>query len=164
MEGKRVGTPATSLKKTVKGSCHSPWRFVVMCWCWSDMFSEIFREILEHFVLPSADKFYVDAHFILQQDSVPAHTCLKCQTLVQWAWCYYAWLASNLTMNPTENLWAVVKRKMRDTNNTDDLKAAIEVTWAFMTPMHGHRGNVFMPHCIHVGSTEGDLDMYRLEM
>ncbi len=30
--------------------------------------------ILEHFVLPSADKIYGDAVFIFQQDLAPAHT------------------------------------------------------------------------------------------
>ncbi len=30
--------------------------------------------ILEHFMLPSADKLYGDADFIFQQDLTPAHT------------------------------------------------------------------------------------------
>ncbi len=30
--------------------------------------------MLEHFMLPSADKLYEDADFILQQDLAPAHT------------------------------------------------------------------------------------------
>ncbi len=42
-------------------ACH------VICWCWSTVFSEvhsqhiIYQEILEHFILPSADKLYGDA-------------------------------------------------------------------------------------------------------
>ncbi len=46
------------------------------------------------------------------------------QKLVQWPWCYCAWLASKLTWpDPIENLWGIVKRKMRDTRpkNADDL-------------------------------------------
>ncbi len=52
----------------------------VICWCWSTVFSEvhsqrsIYQEILEHFMLPSADKLYGDADFIFQQDLAPAHT------------------------------------------------------------------------------------------
>ncbi len=44
------------------------------------MFSEvhsqrsIYQEILEHFMLSSADKLYGDADFIFQQDLAPAHT------------------------------------------------------------------------------------------
>ncbi len=34
----------------------------------------IYQEILEHFMLPSADKLYGDADFIFQQDLAPAHT------------------------------------------------------------------------------------------
>ncbi len=52
----------------------------VICWCWSTVFSEstvnaaIYQEILEHFMLPSADKLYGDADLIFQQDLAPAHT------------------------------------------------------------------------------------------
>lgn len=53
-------------------SFHSPWWSVVMCWCWSTVFSEAFQETLEHFVQPSADKLYGD--YIPQQNSVPART------------------------------------------------------------------------------------------
>ncbi len=34
----------------------------------------IYQEILEHFMLPSADKLHGDADFIFQQDLAPAHT------------------------------------------------------------------------------------------
>ncbi len=38
-------------------------------------------------------------------------------------------------LNPIENLWGIVKRKMRDTrpNNADDLKATVKETWASNT-------------------------------
>ncbi len=34
----------------------------------------IYQDILEHFMLSSADKLYGDADFIFQQDLAPAHT------------------------------------------------------------------------------------------
>ncbi len=50
----------------------------VICWCWSTVFSEAHsqstRTILEHVMLPSADKLHGDADFIFQQDLAPAHT------------------------------------------------------------------------------------------
>ncbi len=52
----------------------------VICWCWSTVFFEvhsqhsIYQDILEHFMLPSADKLYGDADFIFQQDLAPAQT------------------------------------------------------------------------------------------
>ncbi|MGL4370371.1 MAG: Hsp70 family protein, partial [Spirochaetota bacterium] len=34
----------------------------------------VYQEILEHFMLPSADQLFEDADFIFQQDLAPAHT------------------------------------------------------------------------------------------
>ncbi len=51
----------------------------VICWCWSIVFFENQRpctrlDILEHFMLPSADQLFKDADLIFQQDLAPAHT------------------------------------------------------------------------------------------
>ncbi len=54
----------------------------------------IYQDILEHFMLPSADKLFGVVDFILQQD---CPHCQRYQKLVQWPWCYCAWLASKLT-------------------------------------------------------------------
>jgi len=117
-------------------SFHSQWWFglpchllvLVHCVFWSPVNAVIYQEILEHFMLPSADKLYGDADFIFQQDLAP---CQRCQKLVQWPWCSCAWSASKLA-------WPEPYResmKMRDTrlNNADDLKAAIKATWASIT-------------------------------
>ncbi len=47
-----------------------------ICWCFlkSTVNAAIYQEILEHFMLASADKLYGDADFIFQQDLAPAHT------------------------------------------------------------------------------------------
>ncbi len=102
-------------------------------------------------MLPSADKLYEDADFIFQQDLIPAHTAKGTKS-----WFndhgYCAWLASKLTRPEPhiENLWSIVKRKMRDTrpNNADDLKAAIKATWASITPEQCHRLIASMPRRI----------------
>ncbi len=77
--------------------------------------------------------------------------CQRYQKLVQWPWCYCAWLASKLvlTWNPLR-ICGIVKRKMRDTrpNNADDLKAAIKATWASITPEQCHRLIASMPRRI----------------
>ncbi len=53
----------------------------VICWCCgplcflkSTVNAAIYQEMLEHFMLPSADKLYEDADFTFQQDLAPAHT------------------------------------------------------------------------------------------
>ncbi len=63
-------------------SFHSQWWFglpchllvLVHCVFWSPVNAVIYQEILEHFMLPSADKLYGDADFIFQQDLAPVHT------------------------------------------------------------------------------------------
>ncbi len=65
-----------------------------LCFLKSTVNAAIYQEILEHFMLPSADKLYGDADFIFQQDF---STCPHCQNHFQvlcWPWYYCAWLAS----------------------------------------------------------------------
>ncbi len=45
-----------------------------LCFLKSTVNAAIYQEILEHFMLPSADQLYGDADFIFQQDLAPAHT------------------------------------------------------------------------------------------
>ncbi len=45
-----------------------------LCFLKSTVNAAIYQEIIEHFMLPSADKLYGDADFIFQQDVAPAHT------------------------------------------------------------------------------------------
>ncbi len=63
-------------------SFHSQWWFglpchllvLVLCFLKSTVNADIYQNILEHFMLPSADKLYGDADFIFLQDLAPAHT------------------------------------------------------------------------------------------
>jgi len=45
-----------------------------LCFLKSTVNAAIYQDILEHFMLPSADKLYGDADFSFQQDLAPAHT------------------------------------------------------------------------------------------
>ncbi len=102
----------------------------------------IYQEILEHFLLPSANKFYGDADLIFQEDLAPTHTAKGTKSWFNDHGVTVLDLPTNSTdLNPIENLWGIVRRKMRDTrpNNADGLKAAIKATWAFITPEQCHR-------------------------
>ncbi len=119
-----------------------------LCFLKSTVNAAIYKDILEHFMLPSVDKLYGDADFIFQQDLVPAHTAKgrfndHGVTVIDWS-------ANSPGLNLKENLWGIVKRKMRDTrpNNANDLKAAIRATWSSITPEQCHRLIVFMPRRI----------------
>ncbi len=119
-----------------------------LCFLKSTVNAAIYQENLEHFMLPSVDKLYGDAYFIFQQELAPAHTAKGTKS---WFNDHGAtvldWPANSPDLISIENLWGIVKRKMRDTrpNNADDLKAAIKSTWASITPEQYHRLIASMP-------------------
>ncbi len=130
----------------------------VICWCWSTVFSEVHSQrghlpgnFLEHFMLPSADKLYGDADFIFQQDLTPAHTAKGTKSWFNdHGVTVLDWPANSPDLNPIENLWGIVKRKIRDTrpNNADDLKATVKETWASIPPQQCHKLITSMPRRI----------------
>ncbi len=104
-----------------------------LCFLKSSVNTPVYQDILEHFMLPSDDKLYGDADFIFQQVLAPAHTAKGTKSWFNdHGVTVLDWPANSPDLNPIENLWSIVKRKMRDTrpNNADDLKAAIKATWA----------------------------------
>ncbi len=122
-----------------------------LCFLKSTVNAAIYLEILEHFMLPSADKLYGDADFIFQQDLAPAHTAKGTKSWFNdHGVTVLDWPANSPDLNPIENLWGIVKRKMRDTrpNNADDLKAAIKETWASIPPQQCHKLITSMPRRI----------------
>ncbi|CAJ0959493.1 unnamed protein product [Ranitomeya imitator] len=111
----------------------------------------VYQEILEHFMLPSADKLFGDENCILQQDWTPIHTAKSTNTwFTNNSITVLDWPANSPDLNPIDNLWSIVKRKMRDTrpNNADELKAAIKATSASITPQQHHRLIASMPRRI----------------
>jgi len=127
----------------------------VICWCWSTVFSEVhsqrshlpghFRALHASFCWQALWRCWF--HFPAGFGTCPH--CQRYQKLVQWPWCYCAWLASKLIW-PEPHRKSMVKKKMRDTrpNNADDLKAAIKATWASITPEQCHRLIASMPRRI----------------
>ncbi len=84
-------------------------------------------------MLPSADQLFKDADFIFQQDLAPAHTAKSTKSwLNDHGVGVLDWPVNSPDLNPRENLWSIVKRKMRNKRpkNADELKATVKETWA----------------------------------
>ncbi len=122
-----------------------------LCFLKSTVNTAIYQEILEQFMLPSADKLYGDADFIFQQDLAPTHTAKGTKSWFNdHGVTVLDWPANSPELNPIENLWGIVKRKMRDTrpNNADDPKATVKETWASIPPQQCHKLITSMPRRI----------------
>uniref|UniRef100_A0A9J8A3L5 Tc1-like transposase DDE domain-containing protein n=1 Tax=Cyprinus carpio carpio TaxID=630221 RepID=A0A9J8A3L5_CYPCA len=113
----------------------------------------IYQDILEHFMLPSADQLFEDADFIFQQDLAPAHSAKSTKSwLNDHGVGVLDWPANSPDLNPRENLWSIVKRKMRNKRpkNADELKATVKETWAFIPPQQCYKLITSMPRQIEV--------------
>uniref|UniRef100_A0AAY5KSN5 Tc1-like transposase DDE domain-containing protein n=1 Tax=Esox lucius TaxID=8010 RepID=A0AAY5KSN5_ESOLU len=156
LEEERRGTESTLLEVQCKVStvsdglgCH------VICWCWSTVFSEVQGQ-RSHLpgsfrAFPAADQLYGDADFIFQQDLAPAHSAKATSTWFKdHGIPVLNWPANLPDLNPIENLWGIVKRKMRYARpkNAEELKATIRATWALITPEQCHRLIDSMPRRI----------------
>ncbi len=111
----------------------------------------VYQEILEHFVLSSADQLFKDADFIFQQDLAPAHTAKSTKSwLNDHGVGVLDWPANSPDLNPIENLWDIVKRKMRNKRpkKSDELKATVKETWASIPPQQCHKLITSMPRWI----------------
>ncbi len=122
-----------------------------LCFLKSTVNAAIYQEILEHFHASFCWQALWRCWFHFPAGLGTCPHCQRYQKLVQWPWCYCAWLASKLAWpEPHRESMGIVKRKMRDTrpNNADDLKATVKETWASIPPQQCHKLITSMPRRI----------------
>ncbi len=122
-----------------------------LCFLKTNVTAPVYQEILEHVMLPSADQLFKDADFIFQQDLAPAHTAKSTKSwLNDHGVGVLDWSANSPDLNLIENLWGIVKRKMRNKRpkNADELKATVKETWASIPPRQCHKLITSMPRRI----------------
>ncbi len=121
-----------------------------LCFLKINVTAPVYQYILEHFMLPSADQLFKDADFIFQQDLAPVHTAKSTKSwLNDHGVGVLDWPANSPDLNPIENLWGIVKRKMRSKipKNADKLKASVKKkkNWASIPPQQCHKLITSMP-------------------
>ncbi len=121
-----------------------------LCFLKTNVTAPVYQDLLEHFMLPSADHLFKDADFIFQQDLAPAHTAKNTKSWLSDGVGVFDWPANSPDLKPIENLWGIVKRKMRNkrSKNADELKATVKETWASIPPQQCHKLITSMPRRI----------------
>ncbi len=116
-----------------------------LCFLKTNVTAIVYQDILEHFILPSADQLFKDADFIFQQDFAPAHTAKSTKSwLNDHGVGVLDWPANSPDLNLIEG---TVKRKMRNKRpkNADKQKAIVKGTWASIPPQQCHK--LITPPC-----------------
>ncbi len=107
-----------------------------LCFLKTNVTAPVYQEILEHFMLPSADQLFKDADFIFQQDLAPAHTAKSTKSWLNDHGVGVLRLASKLTRpEPHRESMGYCQEEMRNKRpeNADELKGTVKETWAFHT-------------------------------
>ena len=96
------------------------------------MNSDKYKATLQSHLLHVLKRDFADGDCIFQQDLAPCHTSKKMRTFFEEKdVTILDWPANSLDLNPIENLWAIIKRRIEktDCSTIQKLISAIIKTW-----------------------------------
>ncbi len=124
-----------------------------LCFLKTNVTAPVYQEILEHFMLPSANQLFKDADFIFQQNLAPGHTAKSTKS-----WFndhgvgVLDWPENSPDLNPIENIWGIVKRKKKNKRPKKcrwaESQKNVKETWASIPPQQCHKLITSMPRRI----------------
>lgn len=95
--------------------------------------SSLYCQILKHTLYPSIEKLHPDGQFIFQQDNAPCHTSKMSKKWIEQESIPLItdWPPQSPDLNPIENLWDYIDRKIREypIKNRNDLWEAVQKVW-----------------------------------
>ncbi len=80
-----------------------------LCFLKTNVTAPVYQDILEHFMLPSADQLFKDADFTFQQDLAPAHTAKSTKSWLNDHG--VGVLANSPDLNPLDSLMGKMRNK-----------------------------------------------------
>jgi hypothetical protein len=89
-------------------------------------------KILKEAMIPSAGDLFPEGEFLFQQDNDPKHTSEKTWNFLDSKGIdYMDWPPYSPDLNPIENLWAILKQRMkgRKCKNVDQLWDCVQEAW-----------------------------------
>lgn len=96
------------------------------------MNSDKYKAILTNHLVPVLEREYPDGKAIFQQDLAPCHTSVKMQKFFKDNKLnIMEWPGNSPDLNPIENLWAIIKRRItnQDCSTMQKLISAVIQTW-----------------------------------